>query len=92
MPSQQASSQDYELLFRLLANGATVAWDRRIRTHVLKRASGSISLTDVRANWERYIALRRAIKEHLQQQDPRRHAREIEVLRTQPEGLKVMID
>lgn len=78
---QQASSQDYELLFRLLANGATVAWDRRIRTHVLKRASGSISLTDVRANWERYIALRRAIKEHLQQQDPRRHAREIEVLR-----------
>jgi hypothetical protein len=77
----QASSQDYELLFRLLASGAQVAWDRRIRTHVLKRPSGSISVTDVRANWERYIALRRAIKEHLQQQDPRRHAREIEVLR-----------
>lgn len=77
----QASSQDYELLFRLLARGARVAWDDRIRTHVLKRAEGSISRTDVRANWERYIALRRAIKEHLQRTDAARYAGEIEALR-----------
>jgi glycosyltransferase involved in cell wall biosynthesis len=78
---EQASSQDYELLFRLLANGARVAWDDRIRTHVLKRAEGSISRTDVRANWERYIALRRAIKEHLERTDARGFAAEIEALR-----------
>lgn len=78
---QQASSQDYELLFRLLADGARVVWDDRIRTHVLKRAEGSISRTDVRANWERYIALRRAIKEHLERTDAKRFAAEIEALR-----------
>ena len=77
----QASSQDYELMFRLLASGAQVAWDRRVRTLVLKRPTGSISRTDVRANWERYIALRRAIKEHLERTDAKRYAEEIEVLR-----------
>ncbi len=76
-----ASSQDYELLFRMLVHGAHVAWDERIRTHVLKRAEGSISRTDVRANWERYIALRRSIKEHLERTDARAHAAEIEALR-----------
>ncbi len=78
---QQASSQDYELLFRLLARGARVAWDHRIRTQVLKRTEGSISRTDVRANWERYIALRRTILEHLQRTDAEAFKAEIEALR-----------
>lgn len=75
------SSQDYELMFRLLKGGAEVAWDSHIRTHVLKRASGSISRTGVRANWDRYIDLRRAMKEYLRTVDPQGHAAEIEVLR-----------
>lgn len=76
-----ASSQDYELMFRLLKHGISVAWDPHIRTHVLKRASGSISQTGVQANWGRYIALRHAIKDHLQATDPKRYAGEIETLR-----------
>ncbi len=78
---QLASSQDYELMFRLLKSGSAVAWDPVIRTHVLKRASGSISQTSVQANWDRYIALRRSMKEYLQSVDPRAYAAEIEALR-----------
>lgn len=76
-----ASSQDYELMFRLLRAGARVAWDPVVRTQVLKRASGSISRTDVMANWDRYIALRRSMKEHLERSAPKEHAAEIEALR-----------
>lgn len=78
---QLGSSQDYELMFRMLKRDVPVAWDPHIRTHVLKRASGSISQTGVPANWDRYIALRHAIKEHLQTTDPGRYAPEIETLR-----------
>lgn len=78
---QLASSQDYELMFRLLKQGASLGWDPHIRTHVLKRVSGSISQTGVQANWDRYIALRHAIMEHLRGMDPARYADEIETLR-----------
>ncbi|MBK9759720.1 MAG: hypothetical protein IPO90_07055 [Flavobacteriales bacterium] len=71
-----ASSQDYDLMFRLLKNSGSIAWDAHIRTHVLKRASGSISQTGVQANWDRYIALRRAIMEYLRTLDPERRTRD----------------
>ncbi len=75
------SSQDYDLLFRLLQKNATIAWDRRIATQVLKRASGSISQSSVSANWDRYLELRIAIKEYLTALDPVRFQEEIETLR-----------
>lgn len=75
-----ASSQDYELMFRLLRDGAGVLWDKRIATHVLKRTSGSISLMSVQDNWRRYIALRRAMKDHLKATDAQRYRQEIAVL------------
>ena len=75
-----ASSQDYELMFRLLRDGAEVLWDKRIATHVLKRTSGSISLMSVQDNWRRYIALRRAMKDHLKATDATRYRQEIAVL------------
>lgn len=75
-----ASSQDYELMFRLLRDGAQVLWDRRIATHVLKRTSGSISQTSVQDNWRRYIALRRAMKDHLKATDAVRYRQEMAVL------------
>lgn len=74
------SSQDYELMFRMLVAGTSVKWDRRIGTHVLKRIEGSISRSEVRANWARYIELRRNMKEHLQATDPRRFKAEIAAL------------
>ena len=76
-----ASSQDYELMFRLLKADATVAWDPHIRTHVLKRPTGSISRTGMRANWDRYITLRHAMLEHLKATDAVGRAAEIETLR-----------
>lgn len=75
-----ASSQDYELMFRLLKDGGTVLWDRRIATHVLKRVAGSISQTGVQDNWRRYIALRRAMKDHLKATDAQRFRPEIMAL------------
>lgn len=75
-----ASSQDYELMFRLLKDGGTVLWDKRIATHVLKRAAGSISQTGVQDNWRRYIALRRAMKDHLKATDAQRFRPEIMAL------------
>lgn len=74
---EQLSSQDYELMFRMLKNGATVRWDPHVSSLVLKRSQGSISRTGLRDNWVRFIALRRAIREHLKSTDPVAHAAEI---------------
>jgi glycosyltransferase involved in cell wall biosynthesis len=75
------SSQDYDLLFRLLKNNARITWDRRVATQVLKRASGSISQSSVSANWDRYLELRIAMKDYLTERDPVRFREEIETLR-----------
>ncbi|MBL7965273.1 MAG: glycosyltransferase [Flavobacteriales bacterium] len=74
------SSQDYDLLFRMLKQVAQVCWDRRVTTTVLKRVTGSISRTDEHANWQRYIALRAHMRDHLREAGPREHATEIAVL------------
>lgn len=73
------SSQDYDLLFRLLKAGARIAWDDTVGCEVLKRHSGSISRTDEGENWKRYLDLRCAIREHLRASDPQRHARVIAI-------------
>lgn len=73
----QKSSQDYELMFRMLANGATVCWDPHVSSLVLKREQGSISRTGQRDNWVRYIELRRAIREFLRKKDAAAFAQEI---------------
>ena len=74
---EQLSSQDYELMFRMLKNGATVRWDPHVSSLVLKRSQGSISRTGLSENWKRYIALRRAIREHLHPTDPQGYQQEI---------------
>lgn len=64
------SSQDYELLFRMLKGGARIAWDMQVACDVLKREHGSISKTGERENWLRYIELRRAMRDHARTLDP----------------------
>ncbi|MEO8590180.1 MAG: glycosyltransferase family A protein [Flavobacteriales bacterium] len=76
---RQRSSQDYELMFRILAAGGRVAWDNAVASTVLKRASGSISKTDERDNWVRYLDLRRAMRDHMVRIDPQGFKSEIEV-------------
>ncbi|MCB0768473.1 MAG: glycosyltransferase family 2 protein [Flavobacteriales bacterium] len=73
----QASSQDYELMFRMLKNGARVAWDPFVSSLVLKRSHGSISRTGLRDNWIRFIHLRRAMRDHMQRTDRNGYAAEI---------------
>lgn len=58
------SSQDYELLFRMLKSGAMLVNDTECGCDVLKREHGAISRTDVVANWERYIEIRYAMREY----------------------------
>ncbi|MBL7950709.1 MAG: glycosyltransferase family 2 protein [Flavobacteriales bacterium] len=60
-----ASSQDHELIFRMLRNGSDYAIDERVETIILKRSSLSISRTDPLGNWERYVQLRSAIRNHV---------------------------
>lgn len=74
------SSQDYELMFRMLQHDARVVCDGRIATVVLKREEGSISRTSERENWHRYIALRRSMLEYLKARDPKVFAAEIAAL------------
>jgi len=73
----QASSQDYELMFRMLKNGASVGWDPNVSSLVLKRSKGSISRTGQSGNWKRYVALRREIRDHLINLDSGRFSEEL---------------
>jgi len=58
------SSQEYELMFRMLGNGARVLFDHEPLTLVNERPE-SISYTNRGDNWLRYIQLRRDIEELL---------------------------
>ncbi|HRH36887.1 MAG TPA: glycosyltransferase family A protein [Flavobacteriales bacterium] len=73
------SSQDYDLLFRMLKKGAAIQWDPHVRCGVLKRNEGSISRTDEPENWKRYLDLRCAIRDHLKTLDPIAHAATIAI-------------
>ena len=59
------SSQEYDLMFRMLKNGARVVYDDAVLTYIHQRKSGSIGQTNVKTNWERFIALRAAILQHV---------------------------
>lgn len=60
------SSQEYDLLFRLLRNGATIAFDDAVNTEIHQRRE-SISHTNLASNWKRFIDLRVRIRDHVRQ-------------------------
>lgn len=60
------SSQEYDLMFRLLRTTERVHFDTELYSIVRKRANGSITQTNLAANWIRYVNLRLRIIEHLQ--------------------------
>ena len=62
---QLKSSQEYDLMFRMLQAGATVHFDTTVVCLNRERASGSISKTNPKEKWRRYIDLRIRIYEHL---------------------------
>jgi glycosyltransferase involved in cell wall biosynthesis len=72
-----ASSQDHELIFRMLIGGCSVAYDHRALTVVDKARPGRISAVDATGNWNRYIELRVAVRDHLKDVDAGRFDAEI---------------
>ncbi len=52
------SSQEYDLMFRLIAGGGRIVFDERVCTRILERKSGSISQSNRGDNWRRYVDLR----------------------------------
>lgn len=59
-----ASSQDHDLVFRMLRAGGEYLLDPVGGACILKRSRASISRTDPIGNWQRYITLRLAIRDH----------------------------
>ncbi|MBK9764585.1 MAG: glycosyltransferase family 2 protein [Flavobacteriales bacterium] len=59
------SSQEYDLMFRILRNDAKVLFDTELYTVIRKRETGSITGTNLGPNWIRYVNLRLRILENL---------------------------
>lgn len=59
------SSQEYDLMFRMLKENATVHFDSQTVCINRERVSGSISKTDPKEKWKRYIDLRIRIYDYL---------------------------
>ncbi|MEP7262893.1 MAG: glycosyltransferase family 2 protein [Bacteroidota bacterium] len=59
------SSQEYDLMFRMMQKNATVLFDTVKVNFNRERPSGSITKSDPREKWKRYINLRVRIYEHL---------------------------
>ena len=60
------SSQEYNLMFRMMKVGAVVVFDERILSHNRERESGSITKSDPKEKWKRYINLRIQILKYLE--------------------------
>lgn len=59
------SSQEYDLMFRILRFTDSVHFDAEMYSIVRKRETGSITQTNLGANWIRYVNLRTRIIDHL---------------------------
>jgi glycosyltransferase involved in cell wall biosynthesis len=59
------SSQEYDLMFRMMQAGATVLFDTVKVNYNRERPSGSITKSNPKEKWKRYINLRVRIYEHL---------------------------
>lgn len=62
--SSLKSSQEYDLMFRMLSRGARFMPDGAVLTRIRER-SGQISAGDPEARWQRYLNLRLAIMQYL---------------------------
>jgi glycosyltransferase involved in cell wall biosynthesis len=63
------SSQEYDLMFRMMQKNATVLFDTFKVNYNRERPSGSITKSDPKEKWKRYINLRIQIYEYLLSND-----------------------
>lgn len=59
------SSQEYDLMFRMLQNGSTVVHDPEVLTEIHERTHGRISQTNLDRNWTRLVELQIRIIDQL---------------------------
>ncbi len=64
------SSQEYDLMFRMLQRGARVVHVAEVLTEIHQRPGGQISQTAVDRNWVRFVELRARILDHLRATRP----------------------
>lgn len=62
-----ASSQEYDLMFRILQQSKSIIFDQQLNTVINIRSGGSISQRNLAANSERYLELRIRIVNHLKE-------------------------
>lgn len=72
--SAAKSSQEYDLLFRMLQRGARAVHDNEPLTCIHRR-SGSISTADPGATWKRFVDLRMRILHHVERNHPGKDVR-----------------
>lgn len=65
---QLRSSQEYDLMFRMLKNGAQLSVATKAQTVIRERDSGQISTSDPAPRWTQYILLRQGIIDFLQKE------------------------
>ena len=70
------SSQEYDLMFRMMQSNATVLFDTVKVNFNRERPSGSITKSNPKEKWKRYINLRVRIYEHLAASGELTHDRE----------------
>lgn len=63
------SSQEYNLIFRMLQRGASMVFDDQVLTEIHKRG-GSITQTNLGDNWVRFVQLRARILDHVRLTQP----------------------
>lgn len=64
------SSQETDLMFRLILNGSECQYEETINTIVRERASGQISQSDPSARWKQYISVRTKYVQNLAKKYP----------------------
>lgn len=72
------SSQEYDMMFRIMQHDNRITSTEPIHTIVLQRSAGSISSTDRAENWKRYIDLRLRIKEYVLKEDIEMDSEEVD--------------
>ncbi len=62
---EMKSSQEYDLMFRLLQHESTIVFDEAVLTNIHLQASGSVSTSKLDGTWLRFIELRTRIMDHV---------------------------
>ena len=84
------SSQEYDLMFRMMAAGGTVQFNDEILSMNRERVSGSITKSDPSGRWRRFIDLRERIFQFLTEKGMRNEEREEQFINIMFDGIRVL--